>query len=70
MKKFCSFVIAVLFFTVTGFSQLTGVKNIPGDYADLNAAITASYCIRCGKRRCNNKSFTRQPANSAKTADT
>ena len=40
MKKLYVFVIALIF-TGTTFAQLTGIKNIPGDYATITAAVTA-----------------------------
>ncbi|MCX6246257.1 MAG: T9SS type A sorting domain-containing protein [Bacteroidetes bacterium] len=40
MKKFYV-AILLLFISFTGFSQLSGIKSIPGDYATISAAITA-----------------------------
>ncbi len=37
----CLIVILLCCFPFTVFSQLTGTKNIPGDYATVNAAVTA-----------------------------
>jgi len=40
MKKMLLFVIAVML-TGTMFGQLSGIKNIPGDYATITAAVAA-----------------------------
>src|SRR3954465_11015971 len=40
MRKIYLLLLAVFLFTTASFSQLTGTKNIPGDYATLAAAIT------------------------------
>ncbi|PIP55189.1 MAG: hypothetical protein COX07_01240, partial [Bacteroidetes bacterium CG23_combo_of_CG06-09_8_20_14_all_32_9] len=39
MKKISLFLISVLLFTLTGFSQLSGTKTIPGDYVSIATAI-------------------------------
>jgi hypothetical protein len=39
MKKFLFLIISLVLYGVSN-AQLTGTKNIPGDYADLAAAIT------------------------------
>lgn len=41
MRRTGLFLFLCLSFLNRSFSQLTGTKNIPGDYATLQAAITA-----------------------------
>ncbi|MBL0202701.1 MAG: hypothetical protein IPP81_21845 [Chitinophagaceae bacterium] len=58
MKKIylqCAFLLLLISASLCTKAQLTGTKNIPGDYATLALAITDLNAQGVGCRRCNLK---------------
>ena len=48
MKKRLTFTTAVFLISLLSFGQLTGIKNIPGDYSSVAAAISALNTLGVG----------------------